>query len=299
MSNERFVIVGASLAGAKAAAELRERGFDGELVLIGAEDELPYERPPLSKDYLRGESERESMRVHDEAFYREQEIQLQLGTRVTSVEVGMQHAELEDGQSLSFDRLLLTTGASPRRLDLPGASLNGIHYLRTIDDSDAIRARIDKGGHVAVIGGGWIGSEIAASARQRGLEVTMIAAQRLPNIQVFGEKIGQFYRDVHASQGVQLVLGDGAAAFEGDGAVDRVRTESGSRRRVRLRRGRRRRSSQRRAGPAGRARSRQRHPRRLEACRARRRPCSPPATWPTAGTRSMSIGCVSSTGPTR
>ncbi len=228
MSNERFVIVGASLAGAKAAAELRERGFDGELVLIGAEDELPYERPPLSKDYLRGESERESMRVHDEAFYREQEIQLQLGTRVTSVEVGMQHAELEDGQSLSFDRLLLTTGASPRRLDLPGASLNGIHYLRTIDDSDAIRARIDKGGHVVVIGGGWIGSEIAASARQRGLEVTMIAAQRLPNIQVFGEKIGQFYRDVHASQGVQLVLGDGAAAFEGDGAVDRVRTESGS-----------------------------------------------------------------------
>jgi 3-phenylpropionate/trans-cinnamate dioxygenase ferredoxin reductase component len=228
MSNERFVIVGASLAGAKAAAELRERGFDDELVLIGAEDELPYERPPLSKDYLRGESGREAMRVHEEAFYREHEIQLRLGTRVTSVEVGMQHAELEDGQSLRFDRLLLTTGASPRRLDLPGADLNGIHYLRTIDDSDAIRARIDKGGHAVVIGGGWIGSEIAASARQRGLEVTMIAAQRLPNIEVFGEKIGQFYRDVHASQGVQLVLGDAAAAFEGDGAVDRVRTESGS-----------------------------------------------------------------------
>ena len=227
MSNQRFVIVGASLAGAKAAEELRERGFDGEIVLIGAEDELPYERPPLSKDYLRGESDREGMRVHDRAFYREREIQLRLGTTVTSVEVGTQRVDLDDGRSLRFDRLLLSTGASPRRLDLPGGSLNGIHYLRTIDDGDAIRARIDKGGHLVVIGGGWIGSEIAASARQRGMDVTMIAAQRLPNVQVFGEKIGQFYRDVHASQGVQLLLGDGAAAFQGDGAVDRVRTESG------------------------------------------------------------------------
>ncbi len=228
MSNRRFVIVGASLAGAKAAEELRERGFDGEIVLVGAERELPYERPPLSKDYLRGESERDAMRVHEETFYREQQIELRLGTNVTSIELGVQRAESDDGQSLDFDRLLLTTGASPRRLELPGAALEGIYYLRTIGDSDAIRARIDAGGHVAVIGGGWIGSEIAASARQRGLDVTMIAAQSLPNVQVFGEKIGQFYRDLHVGQGVQLVLGDGAAAFEGDGDVDRVRTESGA-----------------------------------------------------------------------
>ncbi len=227
MSKRTFVIVGASLAGAKAAAELRERGFDGDVILIGAEDELPYERPPLSKDYLRGESDRAAMRVHDDTFYGEQQIELRLGTTVTSLDLGSRRIELNERDSLSFDALLLSTGASPRRLALPGAELDGIHYLRTIHDSDAIRARIDQGGHLAVVGGGWIGSEIAASARQRGLEVTMIAAQALPNVQVFGEQIGRFYADVHAGHGVELVLGDGAAAFEGDGTVSRVRTESG------------------------------------------------------------------------
>jgi 3-phenylpropionate/trans-cinnamate dioxygenase ferredoxin reductase component len=227
MSKRTFVIVGASLAGAKAAAELRERGFDGDVILIGAEDELPYERPPLSKDYLRGESDRAAMRVHDDTFYGEQQIELRLGTTVTSLDLGSRRIELNERDSLSFDALLLSTGASPRRLALPGAELDGIHYLRTISDSDAIRARIDQGGHLAVVGGGWIGSEIAASARQRGLEVTMIAAQALPNVQVFGEQIGRFYADVHAGHGVELVLGDGAAAFEGDGTVSRVRTESG------------------------------------------------------------------------
>lgn len=228
MSKPTFVIVGASLAGAKAAAELRERGFDGRVVMVGAEDELPYERPALSKDYLRGESEPEALRVGDASFYRDRQIELQLGTSATAIDTERRRVRLDDaGGELEYDALLLATGASARRLQLPGAELDGIHYLRTLADSDAIRARIERGGHVAVIGGGWIGSEIAASARQRGLEVTMIAAQSLPNVQVFGEEIGQFYRDVHAGQGVELVMGDGAAAFEGDGAVQRVRTVSG------------------------------------------------------------------------
>jgi 3-phenylpropionate/trans-cinnamate dioxygenase ferredoxin reductase component len=228
MNAQTFVIVGASLAGAKAAGELRERGFDGRVVLIGSEHELPYERPGLSKDYLRGETEAESLRVNDDAFYRDQQIELRLGTTVTEIDP---HGKLvrtdgRDGE-LSYDTLLLTTGSSPRRLQLPGSELDGIHYLRTIGDSDAIRDRIDKGGHVAVIGAGWIGSEIAASARQRGLDVTVIEGQRLPNVLVFGDEVGQFYRDVHIAQGVEMILSDGLAAFEGDGSVSRVRTESG------------------------------------------------------------------------
>jgi 3-phenylpropionate/trans-cinnamate dioxygenase ferredoxin reductase component len=227
MSERTFVIVGASLAGAKAAEELRQQGFDGRLILIGSESELPYERPPLSKDYLRGESKREDMQVHDEAFYRDGKIELMLGSTVTEIDPTGGVVRLEDGEQIEFDALLLTTGASPRRLNLPGHELDGIHYLRTISDSEAIRAKLETGGHVAVIGGGWIGSEIAASARVKGLEVTMIADQDLPNAQVFGREIGEFYRDVHAKHGVELVFGDGAAAFGGDGSVSSVRTVSG------------------------------------------------------------------------
>ncbi len=227
MNAQTFVIVGASLAGAKAAEELRERGFDGRVVLIGTEDELPYERPPLSKDYLRGESERDATQVHDAAFYRDQEIDLRLGTTVTAIDPAAGRVELAGtAGELSFDVLLLTTGSSPRRLDLPGAELDGIHYLRTISDSDAIRERLEQGGHVAVVGSGWIGSETAASARQRGLDVTVIDSAPLP-MGSLGPELGQFYRDVHTAQGVEFVLEDGAAAFEGDGSVRGVRTKSG------------------------------------------------------------------------
>src|SRR5579875_1503342 len=228
MNAQTFVIAGASLAGARAAVELRERGFDGRVVLIGTEEELPYERPGLSKDYLRGESERDALRVKDQGFYRDQEIELRLGTTVTEIDPQARRVRTDGREAeLEYSALLLATGASPRRLQVPGAELDGIHYLRTIADSEAIRARIERGGHVAVVGAGWIGSEIAASARQRGLEVTVIEGLRLPNVNVFGDEIGQFYRDVHAGQGVEMLLGDGLAAFEGDGSVNRVRTESG------------------------------------------------------------------------
>jgi len=227
MSDRTFVIVGASLAGARAAIELREHGFDGRVLLLGRESELPYERPPLSKDYLRGESDREGMFVESESFYEEKEIELLLGHGVTAIDPGAREVRLErGGADISFDALLIATGARPRRLELPGSQLEGIHYLRTIADSDAIRTRFETAGRVAVIGSGWIGCEVAASARQRGLEVTLVSDQELP-MQVLGRELGEFYRDVHASQGVELALGDGLAAFEGDGAVQRVRTESG------------------------------------------------------------------------
>jgi 3-phenylpropionate/trans-cinnamate dioxygenase ferredoxin reductase subunit len=231
MSQQTFVIVGASLAGAKAAAELRERGFDGRVVLIGSEQELPYERPALSKDYLRGESTADALRVNDKSFYRDQQIELRLGTTVTEIDTQAKRVRSDGRESeLGYDALLLATGASPRTLELPGSELDGILYLRTISDSDAIRARLDEGGRLVVIGAGWIGSEVAASARQMGLDVTLIDPLPLPNERIFGPEIGWFYRDVHAEHGVTLALGDGVQAFEGeDGEVTAVRTTGGRR----------------------------------------------------------------------
>ncbi len=227
MSKQTHVIVGASLAGAKAAAELRERGFDGRVVLVGSEDERPYERPPLTKDYLRGETPRENAYVHEEGFYAEHDIELLTGTTATAIDPQARRVTLDDGQEIGYDRLLLTTGAEPRRIPVPGAGLDGIHYLRTFADADVLRERIEAGGRVVVVGAGWIGSEFAASARQRGLDVASVDPVELPNERVFGPEIGRFYRDVHAAHGVELVLGDGVAAFEGDRAVHRVRTTSG------------------------------------------------------------------------
>src|ERR1041384_3127227 len=177
---QTFVIVGASLAGAKAAEALRAEGFDGRVVLIGAEDERPYERPPLSKDYLRGEVARETVYVHDERFYAEHDIDLRLGRTAVSLDASANELTLDDGALLRYDRLLLATGAEPRKLAIPGSDLDGVMYLRSLEDSDALRDRLDRGGAVVVIGAGWIGAEVAASARQRGLDVTVAEPGSVP-----------------------------------------------------------------------------------------------------------------------
>ncbi|HLJ02396.1 MAG TPA: FAD-dependent oxidoreductase [Solirubrobacteraceae bacterium] len=226
-NSETYVIVGASLAGAKAAEELREQGFDGRVVLIGAEPERPYERPPLSKDYLRGESERAKAYVHDEGFYDDHDIELLADTNAIGLDARNRELTLSDARTQGFDKLLIATGAEPRRISVPGTDLDGIHYLRTLADCDALRERLDAGGRVAVVGAGWIGSEVAASARQRGLEVTLIDPLSLPNERIFGPEIGTFYRDAHASHGVELALGEGVEGFEGDGHVRGVRTSTG------------------------------------------------------------------------
>jgi 3-phenylpropionate/trans-cinnamate dioxygenase ferredoxin reductase subunit len=227
MSRQTFIIVGASLAGAKAAEELRARGFDGRVLLIGAECERPYERPPLTKTYLRGESKRVKAYVHEEGFYAEQEIELLTDTAVTAIDTGGSRVTLGDGSDLVFDRLLLATGAQPRPIAIAGAQLEGVHYLRTLADCDALRDRLERGGHVVVVGGGWIGSEFAASARQLGLEVTVVDPVALPNERIFGAEVAGFYRDVHRAHGVELALGEGVEAFDGDGSVARVRTAGG------------------------------------------------------------------------
>jgi 3-phenylpropionate/trans-cinnamate dioxygenase ferredoxin reductase component len=229
MSTDRtFVIAGAALAGAKAAETLRAEGFDGRVVLIGAEQERPYERPPLSKDYLRGESGRETVYVHDEGFYAEHEIELLLGRTVTSVDTSAEEVELDGGERLRYDRLLLAMGAEPRRLSIPGGELPGVHYLRSVQDSDALRERLDRGGSVVVVGAGWIGAEVAASARQRGLDVTVVEQTSVPLERVLGPDLGAIYRDIHADHGVRMLLGSGVEAFEGGAAVERVRTTDGT-----------------------------------------------------------------------
>jgi 3-phenylpropionate/trans-cinnamate dioxygenase ferredoxin reductase component len=228
MRKRTFVIVGASLAGAKAAEELREQGFDGRVVLIGAEPERPYERPPLTKDYLRGESERDKADVHPEGWYAEQQVELLSGVTVREIDPRASNAVLGDDTRLAYDALLLTTGAEPRRISVPGAGLDGIYYLRTLADCDALRARLDGGGRVAVVGAGWIGSEFAASARELGLEVSVIDPVALPNERIFGERVGAFYRDVHLRHGVEMLLGRGVSAFEGERTVTGVRMSDGA-----------------------------------------------------------------------
>jgi 3-phenylpropionate/trans-cinnamate dioxygenase ferredoxin reductase subunit len=227
MSSQTFVIIGAALAGAKAAEQLRDDGFDGRVVLIGAEPERPYERPPLTKDYLRGESERNSTHVHEAGYYDEHEIELMEGTEVSALDPGARRVTLADGRALEFDRALLATGAQPRPIELPGSDLDGIHYMRTLADCDRLKQRLAVGGRVAVVGAGWIGSEFAASARQSGLEVVLIAPEQLPNERLFGAEIGAFYRDVHAEHGVELMLGTGVQSFAGGDAVKRVTTTDG------------------------------------------------------------------------
>lgn len=226
-NDQTFVIAGASLAGAKAAETLREAGFDGRLLLIGDEEQRPYERPPLSKDYLRGEVGREKIYVHEDGYYADHDIELRLGRTAVSLDTSASEVVLDDGERLRYDRLLLATGAQPRRLTIPGADLDGVLYLRSVEDSDALCERLDSGGSVVVVGAGWIGAEVAASARQRGLDVTVIEPAGVPLERVLGAEAGAIYRDIHADHGTKLLLETGVEAFEGDAAVERVRTSDG------------------------------------------------------------------------
>jgi 3-phenylpropionate/trans-cinnamate dioxygenase ferredoxin reductase subunit len=219
--DKTFIIVGAGLAGARAAEALRVEGFDGRLVLIGEEPERPYERPPLSKDYLRGETAEKPF-VHPESFYGDRGIELMTSTRVTELDTGSRRLVLDDGQSIGYDRLLVTTGAAPRRLDVPGSDLDGIHYLRTVADSERIGGLLEKGRRLVMVGAGWIGSEIAASARQKGCEVTLLEMGSLPLESVLGTEMAQVFLHLHRDNGVEFLAETVVERFEGDGAVEGV-----------------------------------------------------------------------------
>jgi 3-phenylpropionate/trans-cinnamate dioxygenase ferredoxin reductase subunit len=226
-TSETFVIVGGGMAGAKAAETLRDEGFDGRVVLLGEEDVRPYERPPLSKDLLRGEAEPDSIYVHEPGFYDERAIELRTETTATALDTSTSEVELAGGERIRYDALLLATGSRAKRIPLPGIDLDGVFLLRTVADCERLRAAIRGAGRVVVIGAGWIGSEVAASARQMGADVALIAPETVPLERVLGPEIGRIYRDVHAGHGVELALGIGVAAIEGDGKAAGVRTSGG------------------------------------------------------------------------
>ena len=228
MADQRpFVIVGAALAGAKTAEHLRTEGHEGPIVLIGSESELPYERPPLSKDYLRGESPREDTRVHPEGFYADNDIELRLETTVTDIDTGAREVALEGGERIGYEKLLLATGAEPRRLDLPGTELDGVHYLRDLGDADSLQEDIERGGRLVVVGAGWIGSEIAASARQKRLEVTVLERDKYPLERVLGVEVGQIYADIHSHHRIDLRPETQMEAIRGADRVEAVSLAGG------------------------------------------------------------------------
>jgi 3-phenylpropionate/trans-cinnamate dioxygenase ferredoxin reductase subunit len=229
MSDARtFIIVGASLAGAKAAQTLRDEGFDGKVILLGDEPVRPYERPPLSKEYLQGKAGLDKVFVHDEGYYEAHDIDLRLSTHVQSLDVTAREVVLSSGEQLAYDAVLLTTGAAPRHLSVPGSDLDGIHTLRTVADSEQLQAAIRGAGRVVIIGGGWIGCEVAASARQLGAEVAVIEGGQLPLERVLGPELGAFYRDVHAEHGVEWHFGSGVEELRGSERAEEVKLADGS-----------------------------------------------------------------------
>ena len=227
MKRPPIVIVGASLAGGTAAVTLREEGYDGDIVLIGAERELPYSRPPLSKGYLRGQDRFEDQLVKPASYYTEQRIELKLGVRATAIDPKQKMVELDGGARVAYDRLLVTTGGRNRTLTVPGANLSGVFQLRTVEDCNRIRAAVAPGKRAVVIGFSFIGSEVSASLRQLGVEVVAIEGARVPLARVLGDEAGRVLADIHRDKGVQLVSEDAVDALEGSGRVTRVRTRKG------------------------------------------------------------------------
>ncbi|MEU9704072.1 FAD-dependent oxidoreductase [Streptomyces sp. NPDC047981] len=231
-ADQTFVIVGGGLAGAKAAETLRSEGFTGRVILIGDERDHPYERPPLSKGYLTGKEERDSVFVHEAAWYARAEVELHLGQPVTTVDREARTVRLGDGTTIRYDRLLLATGSEPRRLDVPGTGLAGVHHLRRLAHADRLRhvlAALGRdNGHLVIAGGGWIGLEVAAAARGYGAEVTVVESEPTPLHQVLGPELGQLFADLHTEHGVRFVFGARLAEIVGqDGMVLAVRTDDG------------------------------------------------------------------------
>ena len=223
---EKIVIVGASLAGLRAAESLRRAGWDGRLVLLGAEPHLPYDRPPLSKEILKGSWDADRIPLRRQP-YEDLDLDLRLGTRASGLDPGARVVEIDGGGRESYDALLIASGAAARRL--PGQpELEGVHLLRTLDDSLAIRDALEGGPRAVVVGAGFIGAEVAASCRARGLDVTLVEPLPVPLVRGLGEEMGQVSAAIHRDHGVDLRCGVGVTGFEGGSRVERVRLSDGT-----------------------------------------------------------------------
>ena len=218
-TSSTFIIVGGGLAGAKAAEALRDNDFDGHIVLFAAEEHLPYERPPLSKEYLAGKKTLDDFTVDASAWYRDHHVELQLGTEVASIDPGAHTVSLPDGSNVGYDKLLLATGSEPRRPPIPGADANGVYYLRTIDDAATLNSVLAEGSSLAIVGAGWIGLEVAAGARERGVDVTVVEMAELPLLAALGREAAEVFAALHRDHGVDLRLG---------ATVDEITTSGGN-----------------------------------------------------------------------
>jgi 3-phenylpropionate/trans-cinnamate dioxygenase ferredoxin reductase component len=214
-----FVIVGGGLAAAKAAEALRTNDFDGHIVLIAEEDHFPYERPPLSKEFLAGKKSLDDFTVHDAAWYQDSDIDLRLGTAAVAIDRAAHHVVLPDDSTVRYDKLLLATGSRSRRLPIPGSDAAGVHYLRTFDDAVELNSTLREGSSLAIVGAGWIGLEVAASARGRGVDVTAVETARLPLLAALGAEAAEVFADLHRSHGVNLLL---------ESSVAEISTSSGA-----------------------------------------------------------------------
>lgn len=224
-----FVIVGAGLAGAKAAEELRDKGFDGKIILLGNERQLPYERPPLSKDFLIGEKRINDFTVQPADWYRHHDVDIRVGVTVEAIDPRAHTVRLSDDTTEHYDKLLLATGSRSRHLPLPGADASGVHYLRTVDDATTLLAALTDGSRLAVVGAGWIGLEVAAAARQRGVAVTVVESAELPLLGALGREAAQVFADLHRKHDVDLRLSTEVAAITTrDGAATGLELADGS-----------------------------------------------------------------------
>lgn len=231
-AHRTFVIVGGGLAGAKAAATLRSEGFSGRVILIGDERDHPYERPPLSKGYLSGKEDRDSVFVHENGWYAGADVELHLGQPVTSLDPAARTVETGDGAVVHYDKLLLATGSEPRRLQVPGTDLAGVHHLRRLAHADRLRHVLSAlgrdNGHLVIAGAGWIGLEVAAAARGYGAEVTVVEPESTPLLRVLGPELGQIFTELHSDHGVRFHFGARLTEIVGqDGMVLAVRTDDG------------------------------------------------------------------------
>ncbi|OJY51424.1 FAD-dependent oxidoreductase [Pseudonocardia sp. 73-21] len=228
-AQQDFVIIGAGLAGARTTEALREENFGGRITLIGEETSRPYERPPLSKDYLQGKVERDTIFVHEPDWYAGHDVDLRLGTAVHAIDRDRHEIVLGGGERLRYDKLLIATGASPRRLPLPGADAEQVHYLRHVEDCDRLREVLRTVSRIAIIGAGWIGLEVAAAARAADVAVTVVEVASLPLLRVLGPQIAPVFADLHRAHDVDLRLGVGVAEItSAGGSVTGLRLADGT-----------------------------------------------------------------------